>query len=314
MYIELHTASAFSFLRGASLPETLAERAAALEYPAMALVDRDGLYGMPRFHKAAQAAGVRAIVGVELTIADCKVQIADCDSADGTTSPASRATRLRQSINSNLQSAICNPQSSWTLPVLVASEHGLSRISRRLLTRMKLRAPKGEGALTLDDLDGHVEGLVALPGQPLLNARQHGVGGLLDRLVGTFGRSNVYVAIARHLDRAQEIDNESLIDLAAAYRVPIIATGGVRFASPVERPLHDVFTCLHHKTTLAQAGRRLVANAERYLRSPEAMAARFADLPQADHRHARAGRSASSTRWPIWAIASRSTRCRRARR
>ena len=71
MYIELHAASAFSFLRGASLPETLAERAAALEYPAMALVDRDGLYGMPRFHKAAQAAGVRAIVGVELTIADC---------------------------------------------------------------------------------------------------------------------------------------------------------------------------------------------------------------------------------------------------
>ena len=280
MYIELHTASAFSFLRGASLPETLAERAAALEYPAMALVDRDGLYGMPRFHKAAQAAGVRAIVGVELTIADCRLQIADCDSADSTTSPASRATRSRPSTNSNLQSAICNLQSSWTLPVLVSSRTGYQNLSR-LLTRMKLRAPKGEGALTLDDLDGHVEGLVALPGQPLLNARQHGVGGLLDRLVGTFGRSNVYVAIARHLDRAQEIDNESLIDLAAAYRVPLIATGGVRFASPVERPLHDVFTCLHHKTTLAQAGRRLVANAERYLRSPEAMAARFADLPQA---------------------------------
>ena len=146
---------------------------------------------------------------------------------------------------------------------------------------MQLRAPKGEGALTLDDLDGHVAGLVALPGQPLLNARQHGVGGLLDRLVGTFGRDGVHVAIARHLDRAEEVDNEMLVDLAAAYRVPIIATGGVRFASPDERPLHDVFTCLHHKTTLAQAGRRLVANAERYLRSPEAMAARFADLPQA---------------------------------
>ncbi len=278
MYIELHTASAFSFLRGASLPETLAERAAALEYPAMALVDRDGLYGMPRFHKAAQAAGVRAIVGVELTIADCGLRIADCDSADGTRFPAS-SSQSCQSTKSNSQFAIRNPQ-SWTLPVLVASRAGYQNLSR-LLTRMHLRAPKGEGALTLDDLDGHVEGLVALPGQPLLNARQHGVGGLLDRLVGTFGRSNVYVAIARHLDRAQEVDNESLIDLAAAYRVPILATGGVRFASPDERPLHDVFTCLHHKTTLAQAGRRLVSNAERYLRSPEAMAARFADLPQA---------------------------------
>ena len=53
MYIELHAASAFSFLQGASLPETLVERAAALGYPALALLDADGVYGAPRFHKAA---------------------------------------------------------------------------------------------------------------------------------------------------------------------------------------------------------------------------------------------------------------------
>ena len=146
---------------------------------------------------------------------------------------------------------------------------------------MKLRAPKGEGALTLDDLDGQVAGLVALPGRSLLEARQHGVGGLLDRLIGVFGRDGVHVALARHLDRAQAVDNELLVDLAAAYRVPVVATGGVRFATPGERPLHDVFTCLQHKTTLEGAGRRLVANAERYLRSPEAMVERFADLPGA---------------------------------
>ena len=57
MFIELHAASAFSFLEAASLPETLVERAAALGYPALALVDRDGVYGAPRFHKAARAAG-----------------------------------------------------------------------------------------------------------------------------------------------------------------------------------------------------------------------------------------------------------------
>src|SRR5947209_12965550 len=68
-YIELHTASAFSFLQGASLPEALAERAAELGYPALALVDRDGVYGAPRFHKAALAAGIRPIIGAELTIA-----------------------------------------------------------------------------------------------------------------------------------------------------------------------------------------------------------------------------------------------------
>ena len=66
-YIELHTASAFSFLRGASLPETLIERAAALGYPALALLDRDGVYGLPRFYQAAKAAGLRAIIGAELT-------------------------------------------------------------------------------------------------------------------------------------------------------------------------------------------------------------------------------------------------------
>ena len=68
MYIELHAASAFSFLQGASLPETLVERAAALGYPALALLDADGVYGAPRFHKAAKQAGLKAIIGAELTI------------------------------------------------------------------------------------------------------------------------------------------------------------------------------------------------------------------------------------------------------
>src|SRR5262245_59111471 len=69
MYIELHSASAFSFLDGASLPEALVQRAAELEYPALALLDRDGVYGIPRFHQAAVKAGLKAIVGAELTIA-----------------------------------------------------------------------------------------------------------------------------------------------------------------------------------------------------------------------------------------------------
>ena len=251
MYIELQTASAFSFLRGASLPEALVDRAAALGYPMLALADRDGLYGIPRFHKAAQAAGLRALVGCELTLG------------------------LPQGPD-----AVRRAGPVWPLVVLVSTRAGYQNLCR-LLTRMKLRAPKGEGALTLDELDGQVSGLVALPGASLLDARRHGVGGLLDRLVGLFGRGQVYVALSRHLDRDQERHNELLIDLAAAYRVPVVATGGVRFATPDERPLHDIFTCLHHKTTLPAAGRRLVANAERYLRSPEAMAARFADLPHA---------------------------------
>ncbi len=68
MYVELHTSSAFSFLRAASLPEPLIERAALLGYPAVALLDRDGVYGAPRFHKAARAAGLRPIIGAELSL------------------------------------------------------------------------------------------------------------------------------------------------------------------------------------------------------------------------------------------------------
>ena len=68
MYTELHAASAFSFLEGASLPEALVDCAADLGYSAIALVDRDGVYGAPRFHKAARAAGLRPIIGCEITI------------------------------------------------------------------------------------------------------------------------------------------------------------------------------------------------------------------------------------------------------
>jgi error-prone DNA polymerase len=68
MYVELHAASAFSFLQGASLPEALVDRAASLGYGAIALLDRDGVYGAPRFHKAALRAGLRPIIGAELSI------------------------------------------------------------------------------------------------------------------------------------------------------------------------------------------------------------------------------------------------------
>jgi error-prone DNA polymerase len=245
MYIELHSASAFSFLDGASLPEALVERAAALGYPAVALLDRDGVYGIPRFHQAATRAGIRPIVGAELTLADA----------------GSAGALLR-------------------LPVLVESREGYRHLCR-LVTRMKLRAAKGEGALTLEDLDGQVGGLVALAGRSALSGRRFGVGGLVDRLVGIFGASNLRIELQRHLLRDEEADNQALRDLASAFHVPVIATNGVRFAEPADRPLYDVLTCIRHKTTLARAGRRLSWNAERYLKPPHVMAQLFADMPEA---------------------------------
>src|ERR671912_512243 len=244
MYIELHSSSAFSFLDGASLPEALVDRAASLGYSALALLDRDGVHGAPRFHQAAKKAGIKAIIGAELTIAS-------------------------------------SPQSSiLRLPVLIESRAGYQNLCR-LITRMKLRSAKGEGTLSLEELDGHTAGLIALVGRAALGGRRFGVGGLVDRIVGLFGTANTRIELQRHLLRDEESDNSALRDLASAFHVPLIATNGVRFAEPASRPLYDVLTCIRHKTTLERAGRRLSCNVERYLKAPDAMGRLFADLPDA---------------------------------
>ena len=257
-YIELHAASAFSFLDGASTPEALVERAAALGYPALALLDRDGMYGAPRFHQAATAAGVKPIIGCELTMTAAHEPAAGAGGAGG------------------WRGAAC----LWRLPVLVESQEGYRNLCR-LVTRMKLRAPKGEGALTLEDVEGATRGLVAFAGQAALDSRRYGVGGMLDRLVGLFGAGNVYVELQRHLLRDEETATQALVALASAYHVPVVATNGVRFAATVDRPLYDVLTCVRHKTTVERAGRRLSCNAERYLKPPGEMARLFRDLPEA---------------------------------
>ena len=153
MYIELHAASAFSFLQGASLPETLVERAAALGYPALALLDADGVYGAPRFHKAAKQAGIKAIIGAELTIS-------------GQWAVGSGQNRTMRS----LPTADCRlATKTWRLPVLVESTDGYRNLCR-LVTRMKMRAAKGEGAVALEEFEGYTTGLIALAGRPILDA------------------------------------------------------------------------------------------------------------------------------------------------
>ena len=134
VYIELHAASAFSFLDGASLPEALVERAAALGYPALALLDRDGVYGAPRFHLAAKRAGLKAIIGAELTVRSARGSAfgsaarLDAAAADpgSDPSPSARPRRIPRGLSE---------------PVPARDAH-------------EAAAPKGEGALSLDELDG----------------------------------------------------------------------------------------------------------------------------------------------------------------
>ena len=248
-----------------------------LGYPALALLDRDGVYGAPRFHLAAKRAGIKAMIGAELTMAATH---------DGGRQPpgADRRPSAHDRRLPDLERRL------FTLPVLIESRAGYRNLCR-LVTTMKLRAAKGEGVLTFADLDGQVGGLIALVGRTAIDGPRFGVGGLVDRILGTFGASQVYIELQRHLLREQEWDNQLLLDLASAFHVPVLATNGVRFAEPSDRPLYDVLTCIRQKTTLAHAGRRLSCNAERYLKSPEAMARLFSDLPQAHRRERRAGGS-----------------------
>ena len=300
MYLELHTASAFSFLDGASLPDRLIARAADLGYPAVALLDRDGVYGAPQFYRAAKGVGIRAIVGAELTMGtddgatsnfDVRTSnegthfressfsggLSGKEKKKGTDQMAARAAR--QSSKFEVRSSKL-PSAVWTLPVLVQTAEGYRNLCR-VITRGKLRAPKGETWLALEDFDGYASGLVALVDRQALRADRHGVGGLVDKLVGIFGRTNVWMELQRHLRRDEQSDIASLLDLAAAFRVGVMASNGVRFATPADRPLYDVLTCIRLKTRLARAGRLLSVNAERYLKPPEAMTRLFGDLPQA---------------------------------
>lgn len=243
MYAELHAQSAFSFLQGASLPEALAAAAAQRGIAAMALADRDGVYGAPRFHQAAKKLGVRAIIGAEMGVV-----------AAAGTDRAARAPRL---------------------VLLAESRKGYQNLCR-LITAVKLRAAKGEGAAQLEEIEEFAPGLVALAG-----AEWRWQSPALDRLAGIFSPYRLYAEIQRHYRRQQAAANVLWLEVAARHRLRPLATNGVLYATAAERPIADLFASLRHHTTLAAAGRRLEANAEREVPSPLAMARRFADLPQA---------------------------------
>src|SRR5580704_11350119 len=179
MYVELHARSAFSFLEGSSLPEELMSACARFSMPAMALLDTDGVYGAPRFHIAAKKLKLKAHIGAEVTA--------------------------------------CSPRGKFRLPLLVASRAGYQNLCR-LITKMKLRAKKGEGAVQKEELEEHAQGLICSTGGadgPLAAALQHG--GIeearqqVEQLIGIFGQDNVYIELQRHFHREEETRNRAAI-------------------------------------------------------------------------------------------------------
>jgi len=271
MYVELHSRSAFSFLEGASLPERLVETCAGFGMPSMALLDRDGVYGAPRFHMAAKKAGIKAHVGAEVT---CEFSPRRPPSA---ALRASSGTEKNKSLNLN---------GGFRLPLLVSTRTGYQNLCR-LITKMKMRAQKGEGAVFENELQEHREGLICLTGGddgPLARALAEDGERALEqimRLVEIFGRENVYVELQRHFHREQEARNRAAVEIARSLHLPLLATNGICYATDSERKICDVFTALRNHCRLADAGRLLTRNSERYLKPPEEMQQLFADLPEA---------------------------------
>src|SRR5881275_2476883 len=274
MYIEFHARSAFSFLEGASLPESLIETCANLGMPAMALLDRDGVYGAPRFYMAAKRAGIKAHIGAEINCENFSIR--NCQFAIGQQISKPRIRNQKSKI-----------ENSFRLPLLVSSRAGYQNLCR-LITKMKLRAKKDEGAVREDELREHAAGLVCLTGGdngPLSLALARGdnteARQSVECLADIFGRENVYVELQRHFHREQEARNHAAIEIARLLQLPLLATNGVSYATPRERELCDVFTAMRNHCTLATAGRLLARNSERHLKSPEEMQKLFADFPEA---------------------------------
>jgi len=254
---------------------------ARLSMPAMGLLDADGVYGAPRFHLAAKKIGIKAHIGAEVN-ANFSPQ----------RHPSAALRAGSDTEKGNQQSTIKNQQlrnGGFRLPLLVSSRAGYQNLCR-LITKMKLRAKKGEGSVQREELEEHAQGLICLTGGadgPLAAALRHG--GIeeareqVEKLIGIFGPGNVYVELQRHFHREEETRNRTAFAIARVLNLPLLATNGVCYAAAKDRELCDAFTAIRHHRTLSTAGRLLARNSERHLKSPQEMQQLFADLPEAIH-------------------------------
>jgi error-prone DNA polymerase len=250
-YCELHCCSAFSFLRGGSFPEQLAEVAAELEMPAIALLDRNGVYGAQRFSVAAREHGVRPIIGAELSMEDGGILPVLVENRTGYKNLCELLTQA------HLRSEKGKCAVRWD---------ELPQFAQGLVTL--LNASLINCRASVSD---------ANPSRRFTETPYK----LIAALINAFGCENVFIELQRHFIRGEERINRELIDLARINRLPLLATNGVQYARPYGREVLDVFSCIREYTHLDGTGKLLAQNAERHLKSDREMRAIFADLPEA---------------------------------
>ncbi len=261
MYAELHCRTYFTFLDGASSPEALIARAVEIGLPALAITDVNGLYGVVEAREAL------------------------LDRFGLTKREEERRTPLRLVYGSELQ------MTDDTVVALAATREGYGRLSS-LVSKGRLAAPKGLCRISTDDLCEAASGggLVLLAGGPRSRAMQRlrerdreGAARALARLREAAG-DRLYVELVRHGGTGDLPRSRAMAALAQAMAIPLVATNDVHFHERARKPLHDVLRCIKESVSLAEAGLRLLPNAEAHLKSARAMAARFTDLPEAVER------------------------------
>src|SRR6266480_2069054 len=267
-YIELHASTAFSFLRGASFPEQLAEVAMELEMPAMALLDRNGVYGAQRFSVAAREQNVRPIIGCELSMEDGSVLPVLVENRTGYKNLCELLTQAHLRSEKGTCAVQWNelPQFAEGLVAFFGlGSTGCQPVVCGSLPQTSFH-PWRPNTQSVRQAAGRDRLAACAPQNAEHRARF---------LIDAFGRENVFVEIQRHFIRGEERINRELIDLARAHRLSLLATNGVRYAKPYGREVLDVFTCIREHTHLDAAGRLLTENAERHLKSDREMRAIF---------------------------------------
>ena len=247
MYAELHCHSAYSFLDGASLPDEILAEAHRLGLPALALTDRNGIYGSLAFAHAAQPLGIQAITGAEVTLSDGSQLILLAETPQGYTNLCRLLTEA------HLGAERLDPR--LPLTSIVARHDGLIILSG-----------SRSGGLLPRTLE--TEGLTA--------ARK-----LAQWCREVFGADRFFVEIQRNRARGDLALTRGLKSLADDLRLSVVATGNVHYHTRERHRLHDAMVAIRHRTTLDGSHRVRNPNSEFYLRPLEEVVALFQDCPDA---------------------------------
>jgi error-prone DNA polymerase len=262
-YVELHCHSAYSFLDGVSLPQELAQRAGELGYTALALTDHNSVSGSMELAQAATDHGVRAIHGAEIDVA--------LGSPDGGAGTGENGTRH--------------------MTLLVRDERGWSNLCRILTcahahTRERAsRRERTEPWVDVQAVIDHSEGLICLTGC----AERSVIGGGVEdarparRLLDAFGPEGLYAELQRPYARHDRARNRALAARARRLGIRCVATGNVHAHARARAELQDAFVALRHHTALDACEPLRRGNHSHVMSTPQAMASRFVDHPDAVH-------------------------------